>query len=254
MIKSFHILNIKVTPCEPEELHKEISRLIFKGGPSFILSGNVHGINLARKIKWLADFYEKADIVRVDGFGIVLGARILGQKICKRLTWADWGWMLSKYLSQKGHSLYLLGGPKGVAQKAAKKLKKYADGLNILGTHHGYFKKEGAQNESVITNINKVKPDILIVAFGMPMQERWILANYKKIKSKIFITAGAGLEYLAGELKRCPKWMSETGLEWLFRLMLQPKRMGKRYLVGNSTFLIDVLRERAKNSATTRRD
>jgi N-acetylglucosaminyldiphosphoundecaprenol N-acetyl-beta-D-mannosaminyltransferase len=238
------ILGIKITPAKPHEIHTAITRLVSQGGPGFILSGNIHGINLARKIDWMREFYNRADVVRVDGAGVVLGARILKHHIPKRLTWADWGWMLAKYLAQNGHSLYLLGGPAGVAAKAADRLERYAPELTIVGTHHGYFTKTGPENVAVIKKINRCKPDILLIGMGMPLQERWLLRNHHRLDAKVFITAGAAFEFLSGSVKRCPGWMGEAGLEWLFRLYLEPKRMAKRYLWGNPVFILNVFKER----------
>jgi N-acetylglucosaminyldiphosphoundecaprenol N-acetyl-beta-D-mannosaminyltransferase len=243
-METVSILGIKITSAEMQEIHNEISRLIDKEGQSFILSGNIHGLNMAKKYRWLANFYNRSDLVRVDGVGVVLGARLLGNQICSRITWADWGWHLAEYLAQKGHSLYLLGGPVGIADRAAEMLKNHAPGLKLLGTHHGYFEKKGPENMAVIEKINRLEPDILVVGMGMPLQEKWLLEHHNAIRAKVFITAGAAFEYFAGTLKRCPPWMGNMGLEWLFRLMQDPQRMAKRYLWGNTVFILAVLKKR----------
>jgi N-acetylglucosaminyldiphosphoundecaprenol N-acetyl-beta-D-mannosaminyltransferase len=243
-MKEMRILGIKITPAEPQELHAEITRLILRGGPGFVLSGNVHGINLACQIGWLRAFYNLADVVRVDGAGVVLAARLLGHQIPKRLTWADWGWMLADYLAKKGHSLYLLGGPEGAASESANKLKQHAPGLKVVGTHHGYFAKDGPENDEIINHINSCRPDILLAGMGMPLQESWLLKNYRQMDARVFITAGAAFEFLSGSVKRCPKWMGDLGLEWLFRLSLEPKRMARRYLWGNTAFIFNIFMER----------
>lgn len=228
------------------EIHAAISKYVASPGQAFILSGNIHGINLARQHKWLKDFYNRADLIRVDGTGIVIGARFLGERISSRNTWADWGWPLAEHLAAKGHSVFLLGGPKGIAEKAAQRLKHHAEGLRIAGTYHGYFEKSGPENDAVIDRINRRKPDILIIGFGMPLQEKWILENHAAISATVFITAGAAFEYLSGSLSRCPKWMGEWGLEWLYRLLQNPKRMGNRYIWGNTAFMANILLERFK--------
>lgn len=246
-MKEVKILGIKITPAQPHELHAEITRLIETGKPSFVLSGNVHSINLARKRKWLSYFINSADIVRVDGGGVVLAAKLLGYTIPKRLTWADWGWLLSEYLAEKKHSLFLLGGPKGIAKKAGITLTKHAPGLIVVGAEDGYFNKNGKENDEIIKKINSVEPDILVVGMGMPLQEMWLLKNHLRINAKVFITAGAAFEFLSGSIKRCPKWMGENNLEWLFRLFMEPKRMLKRYLWGNTVFIINILRQKFIN-------
>jgi N-acetylglucosaminyldiphosphoundecaprenol N-acetyl-beta-D-mannosaminyltransferase len=243
-MKELRILGIKITPAELWELHAEITRLINQGGPGFVLSGNIHGINLAGQLRWLADFYNRADVVRVDGAGVVLGALLLGHKIPPRITWADWGWVLAKYLAQKEHSVFLLGGPHGVAGEAARRLKQHAPRLIVLGTHHGFFLANSAEAEGVIDNINRIQPDVLVVGMGMPLQERWILENYRKIRAKVFITSGAAFEILAGVIRRCPPWMGELGLNWLFRLYQHPRRVARRYLFGNTIFFLNILKAR----------
>jgi N-acetylglucosaminyldiphosphoundecaprenol N-acetyl-beta-D-mannosaminyltransferase len=243
-VEDIKILGVKITSAKPEEIHQEISRLIHTGGPGFVLSGNIHSLNLARKNPWLADFFNQADLVRVDGSGIVLGGRLLGHSVNQRLTWADWGWMLGAYAASQGHTLFLLGGPQGAASEAALKLAEHSPGLEVVGTHHGFFSKKGPENDAIIAQINRAKPDILVVGLGMPLQERWLLDNYSSIKAKVFITSGAAFQYLAGWTKRCPQWMASNGLEWLYRLLQEPAAKAKRYLWGNPVFIFHVLKEK----------
>jgi N-acetylglucosaminyldiphosphoundecaprenol N-acetyl-beta-D-mannosaminyltransferase len=251
-MKEIKLLGVKVTPGTMEELHARISELVNSGRPSFVLSGNIHGINLARKLPWLGDFYNRADVIRVDGAGIVWAVRILGSTIPPRLTWADWGFPFAAFLADKKYSVFLLGGPPGAVDGALTQLRAIAPSLSVVGKHHGFFAKTGIENDAVINLINTGSPDILIVGMGMPLQERWILDNYEKIRAKVFITAGAAFEYLSGTLRRCPVWMGRMGFEWLFRLLQDPKRMANRYVYGNSTFFINVLLEKVHKGSARR--
>jgi N-acetylglucosaminyldiphosphoundecaprenol N-acetyl-beta-D-mannosaminyltransferase len=135
-----------------------------------------------------------------------------------------------------------------VADKAAANLKARYPDLRIVGTHHGYFDKtQGcAENEAVIEQINTVKPNILIVGFGMPLQERWLMENWDRIDANVALTGGAVFDYVSGELRRAPRWMTENGLEWLGRLIIEPRRLWKRYLIGNPIFLWRVLKQRLR--------
>lgn len=243
-MNAIKLLGIKITPGTMEEHHGKISRLIAGERRGIILCANIHGLNLAHKYSWLANFYTQADIVYVDGAGVVLGAKLLGHNIPKRTTMADWGWPAAVYLAEHDHSLFLLGSLPGVTALAAERLKAHAPRLKILGTHHGFFNKEGAENSAVIGEINRLQPDILMVGMGMPLEQRWILENYQKIQAKVFWEVGAAFEYWAGLVRRCPRWMGEWGLEWLFRLLLEPRRMAKRYLWGNPVFILNILGER----------
>ena len=243
-MKNISILGVKITSATMEELHEGLEHMIRAKGQGFVLSGNVHGIQQACRQPWLKDFYGRADLVRVDGAGIVLGARILGSHVCPRLTWADWGWPLARHLAETGRSVFLLGGPKGAAAKAALKLVEHTPTLKVVGSHHGHFQKTGPENQRVCDLINETAPDVLIVGMGMPLQERWILDNKDGLNAKVFLTAGAAFEYLAGEVSRCPQWMGNAGLEWLYRLVQNPRRLAGRYLWGNTWFLTSVLLER----------
>ena len=110
--------------------------------------------------------------------------------------------------------------------------------LKIVGTHHGFFDKDSASSENryVLAMINKLKPDILVVGFGMPAQEKWILENLNELHVHAVIPVGAFFDYLADEVERAPRWMTENGLEWLGRLTIEPNRLWKRYVIGNPLF------------------
>ncbi|MFA5112239.1 MAG: WecB/TagA/CpsF family glycosyltransferase [Desulfobaccales bacterium] len=251
-MESLELLGIKITPGTTEEICREITRLIDRPQKSFIIDANVYGINLAWQLPWLAEFYQRADLVYVDGAGVVLGARLLGYHLPPRQTMADLGWPAVAHMARKGHSLYLLGNPPGVAEQAAEKLTAAAPGLQILGTHHGFFQKEGPENDAVIAEINPLSPDVLMVGLGMPLEQRWVLDNYARVGARVFWTVGAAFQYWAGAIPRCPGWMGAHGLEWLFRLLLEPRRMAKRYLWGNIIFLLKVLQERRRLARTAR--
>ena len=246
VMEQIELLGIKITPGTREEICREIGSLAGRNRQSFIIDANVHGINLARQLPWLSEFYHRADLVYVDGAGVVLGARLLGYHIPPRQTMADLGWPAVAHLAEKGHSLYLLGNPRGVAAQAAKKLKAATPGVRILGTHHGFFQKTGPENDAVIAQINRLRPDVLMVGLGMPLEQRWIWDNYARVDARVFWTVGAAFQYWAGVIPRCPRWMAEHGWEWLFRLLLEPRRMAKRYLWGNVVFLIKVLKDRRR--------
>jgi len=217
-------------------IHEEIKdQEKFK--PSVMLSANIHGFNQAHKYEWLKTLNNKAELVRNDSAGISFAGKILGTPIKERMTWADFGWSLASFCEKEGLTLYFLGNKPGITEIAKEKLQvKYPD-LKIVGTHHGYFEKEGPENEEVIKEINSLKPNILIVGFGMPLQEKWIIDNQEKLDVDIIMTGGNCFTFLAGEESRAPAWMHENGLEWLYRFIKEPKRMFSRYIIGNPLFL-----------------
>jgi N-acetylglucosaminyldiphosphoundecaprenol N-acetyl-beta-D-mannosaminyltransferase len=243
------ILGIHVNPITINELHSEIGQRIEKKCKSLILNVNVHCMNLAEHNDWLKDFLNSAEIVFCDGAGVMLGAQILGHKIPERITYADWCWKLSEFANKNNYSLFLLGAKPGIATEAEKKLYAKFPNIVIAGTHNGYFDKSfnSRENQQVIQKINSVKPNILIVAFGMPIQERWLMENWPQIDANIALTGGAVFDYLSGRLRRAPRWMTENGLEWLGRLVIEPRRLWRRYLLGNPIFLLRILKQRLQS-------
>jgi N-acetylglucosaminyldiphosphoundecaprenol N-acetyl-beta-D-mannosaminyltransferase len=179
-----------------------------------------------------------------SGGKVILGAKILGIDIPQRFTPADWIWRLSADCEREGYSFYFLGGPEGIAAKAADKLRERYPNLKIVGARNGYFFKQGPENEEVIREINDACPDILLVGFGMPLQERWLADNWGSIRAHAALPVGALFEFISGSVRRAPRWMSDNGLEWLFRLMLEPRRMFVRYVIGNPLFIFRVIRQR----------
>ncbi len=211
-----------------------------------ILSGNVHSFNLAYENPWLHDFFRSADVVRLDGAGVRIAARLLGHDAPPRMTWADFAWPLAEMAARRELTIFLLGSRPGVAEKAASRLQAHAPGLQIAGTHHGYFDKmlHSPENLRVLQTIRDAAPDILIVGFGMPLQEQWLSQNVQDIHSSAILTGGAVFDYISGDLQRAPRWMTDNGLEWLGRLLIEPRRLWKRYVLGNPRFFWRVLRER----------
>lgn len=233
-----NILGIYVTPIRAVELNQLIGSLINQQAHEIVLNANVHLINLAQENTWLLEFQKKGYLTFCDGAGVILAAKILGKHIPERITYADWLWSLGAYCEAEGYSLFLLGGEPGVAEKAAANLVERYPALHIAGTQHGYFDKSpgSSENREVIQAVNTAQANILVTAFGMPLQERWLDENWEVLQGNVALTAGAALDYISGELKRAPKWMTDNGLEWLGRLIIEPGRLWKRYVLGNPLF------------------
>ncbi|MEZ4736421.1 MAG: WecB/TagA/CpsF family glycosyltransferase [Caldilineaceae bacterium] len=213
-----------------------------------ILSGNVYSFNLAFEQEWLRAFFNQANIVRLDGAGVRLGGQLLGYRPPTRMTWADFAWELAEFAEQHGFTLYFLGARPGVAQRAAERLTARFPNLQIVGTDHGYFNKEPGSTEStqVIQKLNQAKPQIVVIGFGMPVQERWLSHYRNQINAEVVMTGGAVFDYISGELQRAPRWMTDHGMEWLGRLLIEPRRLWKRYILGNPLFFWRILMYKAE--------
>jgi N-acetylglucosaminyldiphosphoundecaprenol N-acetyl-beta-D-mannosaminyltransferase len=241
-----YVLGTQVSLLNKENLLQRVARSCDSKQRLTILSGNIHSFNLAYKNQWLRDFFNQADIVRLDGAGLRLGAKLLGMDTPPRMTWADFAWDLAQVCEQNDFALFFLGAKPGVAEKAAQQLQAKYPRLRFVGIQDGYFNKEkgSVENIAVIQQINAAQPDILVVGFGMPLQERWLSQNWEELNTTVTLTGGAVFDYISGELQRAPKWMTDHGLEWLGRLLIEPRHLWKRYIVGNPLFLWRVLKQR----------
>ena len=242
----FNLLGVKFTLYSSDDLLETMACAVDYRKRALILSGNVHAFNLAYQFPWLKAFMNEASCIRIDGVGVRLGARVLGCHIPPRITWADFAWDLAEFSASRGHRLFFLGGRPGVARAAADRLRARFPELRVVAAHHGYFDKTPGceENEAIITMVNDARPDILIVGFGMPLQERWLMENWERLDVPVALTGGAVFDYVSGNLRRAPRWMTDNGLEWLGRLLIEPRRLWRRYLVGNPLFLWRVLKQR----------
>ena len=241
-----NVLGVGVDPITVEELHAEIGRLIQDGEQALVLNANVHCLNLAYRDRTLRNLLNEAEIVFCDGAGVMLAARVLGRRIPERITYADWMWQLAAFAAAEGHSLYFLGAEPGVAEAAARRLTDTFPSLKIAGVHHGYFDHAtgSPDNESVIEKINAARPHILVVGFGMPLQERWLMENLRRVEANVALSGGAVFDYVSGRVGRGPRLLTDNGFEWLARLLVEPLRLWQRYLVGNPLFALRILMQR----------
>jgi len=205
---------------------------------------NVHVLNVAYHNPELRRILNGADLVYCDGAGVKLGAHILGKDLPERMTGADWIYDLCQSCQKTGITLYLLGGEPGVAEEAARVLTTRYPGLNVVGTHHGHYDHDGPENDAVIAEINALHPDILLVGFGTPLQEKWIDRHFERLQVPVVWAVGALVDFVTGKKPRAPRWMLDHGLEWLYRLWMEPGRLWKRYVVGNPLFIWRVFMQR----------
>jgi N-acetylglucosaminyldiphosphoundecaprenol N-acetyl-beta-D-mannosaminyltransferase len=223
------VLGVGVDPITVDELHAEIARLVRDERLGLVFNVNAHCLNLCYEDAALRDSLNGADVVFCDGAGVMLAARVLGGRIPARITF----------------SLYLLGARPGVAQEAARRLRARYPGLRIVGVRHGYFDHSAgsAENEVVLEEINAAAPDILLVGLGMPLQEIWLTQNRNRLDSRVALTGGAVFDYVSRRVRRGPRILTERGFEWLARLLHEPRRLWRRYLLGNPLFLWRVFRQ-----------
>lgn len=171
----------------------------------------------------LRDLINEAALVLPDGAGVVLGAKILGTPLKEKVAGIDFAGRLMAAMAQSGHKLYLLGSKPGVAEEAARRCVEKYPGLQICGTADGYFQDEGP----VVEAINASGADAVFVCLGAPKQERFMKAHQQELHARFLIGLGGSLDGFAGNVKRAPKWMIRCNLEWLYRLVKEPRRLGR---------------------------
>ena len=205
---------------------------------------NAHVLNESFGDDELRGALQRSDLVYCDGYGVRLAAKTIGIPVPHRMTGADWIWGVASLCEACGRSLYLLGSDAGAAQEAAATLKRWYPRLNVCGAHHGYFQIGTPHSERVVEHIAEVKPDVLLVGMGTPLQELWVDHYFDQLDAHVVWTVGALFDYVSGRVKRAPHWMADHGLEWIFRLGIEPRRMWRRYLLGNPMFLWRVMNAR----------
>jgi N-acetylglucosaminyldiphosphoundecaprenol N-acetyl-beta-D-mannosaminyltransferase len=238
------VLGVPVTRLTLFALIERVLVLSRAGELATVLYANVHVLNTAYTDPDLRRIMNAADVVYCDGAGVVLGARLLGHRLPERMTGADWIHTLCARCAAEGLSLYLLGSQPSVAERAAQELITLHPGLRIVGTHHGHFHDTPDATEATIAAVNATQPDILLVGMGTPLQEKWIAAHRAELDVPVVWAVGALFDFVAGVQPRGPRWMLDHGLEWLYRLLSNPRRLWHRYLIGNPLFMLRVLKQR----------
>lgn len=201
---------------------------IKSGNSTSVFTPNPEIVQLCIDDPAMYDVIGKADVTLPDGIGVVKAAKILGTPLKERVAGFDIGKRIIDISRENDLKIYFLGGKPGIAESAAKKMSEEFSGAQFVGAGDGYFKKEGAETDAVIEKINQSGADILFVCLGAPTQERWINANRDKMPNvKLFLALGGSLDGYSGNVKRAPQFFIEHNLEWFYRLMCQPSRIGR---------------------------
>ncbi len=193
--------------------------MLFTPNPEFVL--------LAQKDSEFLHILKQADLVVPDGIGIVYASKLTDVKLSERVAGYDLVQAVFENIAKTDKTVYFLGAAPGVAELASKEMTKKYPGLRVVGFHDGYFK----DSEPIIKEINQVSPDILLVGLGAPKQEKWIHENLDRINAKLFVGVGGSFDGMSGKVVRAPKFYQKAGLEWLYRLMKEPKRISRQKFI-----------------------
>ena len=227
----YSLLGLPVDALTMEQLTELVAEAVGDGRGCLLPNLNLHAIYLASKDPRLVTFFRSADFVHADGMSIVLLGRLFGLPLTRdhRVTYVDWIPVLLETAAAQGWRVFYLGSKPGVAAAAARRFRELHPGLR-LSVRDGYFNRH-TQSAEVIGEIRKSCCDVLLVGMGMPRQELWIQHHREALGGLVVLPAGAAFDYFAGALPSPPRWAGRLGLEWLFRLLAEPRRLGSRYLV-----------------------
>ncbi|MEK4653563.1 WecB/TagA/CpsF family glycosyltransferase [Bacillus circulans] len=241
--------NLKVNVISSKEAIKYIKEKLDKRIATDVFFLNDHGYNIAQKDTEYREMLNNADLLLNDGIGIEMGAKLFGFSFKENLNGTDFIPALFASLNEEKRNqpyrVFLLGAKPGVAQKAQERLQQTYQNILFVGNQDGYFPKENTEN--IISQINESKADILLVGFGMPLQEQWINEYRSKLESTITMAVGAFIDFSSGEVTRAPKIFRDLRLEWLYRMGKEPRRLWKRNVVGHASFFYSIYKQRKTN-------
>lgn len=225
MREMVEIVGIKIDNVNMDEAAGILSEYIDMGNCSMVFTPNSEILLESVKNRELETALNNGQLVVPDGIGVVIASKFYGTPVKERVAGFDLMIRLMEIADAEGKSIYLLGGKPGVAEEAAIKLTENYSGIRIAGTRDGYF--EADDEERVISEINSSNADILLAALGAPKQEIFIYKNRDALKVRIAMGVGGSLDVLAGRAKRAPEFYQKAGLEWFYRLVKEPRRIGR---------------------------
>jgi N-acetylglucosaminyldiphosphoundecaprenol N-acetyl-beta-D-mannosaminyltransferase len=199
----------------------------------YVVTPNVNHAVLYQKHEGLCRAYESADLVLADGAPLVMASRLLGKNLPERVAGSDLVPALFNATRPEDRlRVFLLGGAPGVPMRAAANMEARWPGVEVVGTYSPPFgfENDDSENRTILQLISESQPDVLVVGFGAPKQELWVHKHHAQIEARVALCVGATIDFLAGHKPRAPKWMRKSGLEWLHRIITEPRRLSGRYV------------------------
>jgi N-acetylglucosaminyldiphosphoundecaprenol N-acetyl-beta-D-mannosaminyltransferase len=241
-LNSVNILDVNVSCLDIKGIFACVKEWVEGDLRRTILYVNAHCLNIACEDAYYRMLLNQADIVYADGISVVWSSRILGGCKLHKNTGADWIEAFCRFAEQESIRIYILAGGVGVAQKAKDNLLKSYPEIKIIGYSDGYF--ENKSEVQVLSEIRVLSPQVLFVGMGTPHQERWIYEHREEISDPVCWGVGALFDYVAGIESRVPPWMGKVGLEWFYRLIVDPAGKWERYIIGNPRFVTRIIRQK----------
>lgn len=239
------VLGVRVSAINPESAVDQVKDWIEGGQREYVCVTGVHGVVESLQHPDLIRIHNEAGMVTPDGMPLVWCSRIAGADWVERVYGPDLLLDLCEESLQRGWSHFFYGAAPGVADRLAARLTKRFPGLKVVGTHSPPFRDlDEGEVDDVVDMINLAAPTIVWVGLSTPKQERWMSSLRDRLNAPVIVGVGAAFDMHAGDLRQAPPWMQRAGLEWLFRVMMEPKRLWKRYVRAVPTFLVRIATNR----------
>lgn len=236
------ILNADIDVLNVEDTVKLVEEYVKRKEPLHLIGVNADKINELNKNERLKQIVNSCGVINADGASVVMAGKFLGKPLPERVAGIDLMQKLVELSEEKGYSIYLLGAKQEVVEKTAQVLIERYLRLKIAGIHNGYFKEKDWPQIS--SELKKAQPDFIFVGITSPLKEYLVEYLQDDGNNGVFMGVGGSFDVISGNIPRAPVWMQKMNLEWLFRVMQEPSRLFKRYFVGNTKFIISVMKER----------
>lgn len=237
------VLGVEISAIDLETAVRRIRSWVSDRSPNYVCVRDVHGVVASLRDSELLEIHNRAGMVTPDGMPLVWCGRFAGASWTKRVYGPDLMLAVCRESTEDGTRHFLYGAGPGVVDELAENLRSLYPGIEIVGVHSpSYGDLTEAEVDETVTMINEAQPDIVWVGLSTPKQERWMARFRPRLEAPVLIGVGAAFDMHAGRVRQAPEWIRRSGLEWLFRLCVEPRRLWRRYLVAIPTFLVQIAR------------
>jgi exopolysaccharide biosynthesis WecB/TagA/CpsF family protein len=240
MVPTLPIMGVPISRLTGDQALRVVAGWAEDGTCQTLAYVNAHTLNLSARVEALHESLARSRLVMNDGIGLSLAARMRGERFPENLNGSDFTVRLLELAASRDWGVFFLGGEPGVAEVAAARLQERIGGLRVVGVSHGFT---DMSDQLLARRVRNSGASLLVVALGSPRQEIWLDQNLQATGALVGIGVGAFLDFTAGRVRRAPSWMNALGMEWCFRLLQEPRRLWRRYLLGNPLFLVRAWRD-----------
>ena len=234
------VMGLPLDACSAEQFVATIESWVDDCDRQFAVGVNAHLVNLANRDPELAALLQHSGLNYADGQSVVWAARLLGHDVPARVPTTEMIYPIAEMLARRRFPVFLLGGHLEVVEAAARRLRRDYPGLEIAGVQHGYF--DADDDPVVLERVNDSRARVLLVGLGDPKQEKWVWEHLGELRPNAILTCGGLYDWVSGRKRRAPAWLHRIGLEWLWRLLIEPRRLFTHYVIGNPRFCLGLAR------------